>query len=177
MSLSNWASPFLGLKDLECYNIDGLNISVTYCGFRATGNDILLIWSLLGDALNGVGFVGRGGSGTIWRVVPLCLIWCLWRDRNDWCFEGAEISVVKMKYLFLKTYMSGFNFFVFCRRVSRFSGLYHFSFVVHVPFVFALPLVYSLFLGSFPFFFSFSMKLFTYQKVIYVASLSIAVLI
>ena len=30
-------------------------------------------------------------------------MWCLWRERNARCFEGQELSVVKMKYLFLKS--------------------------------------------------------------------------
>ena len=79
------------------------------------------------------GWTGRGGIGMMWRAVPLCLLWCFWREQNAWCFEGDEpsegigiavplclfwclwcewnaqyfegdeLSVVKLKYIFLKT--------------------------------------------------------------------------
>ena len=28
---------------------------------------------------------------------------CIWREHNASCFENQELSVVKLKYLFLKT--------------------------------------------------------------------------
>lgn len=40
--------------------------------------------------------------GEIWVLVPLCLMWCLWRERNS-CFEGTEILLPQLKFLFLKT--------------------------------------------------------------------------
>ena len=69
----------------------------------------------------------------MWQAVPLCLLWCFWREQNAWCFEGDELSegigiavllcllwclwcewnaqcfegdelsAVKLKYIFLKT--------------------------------------------------------------------------
>ena len=29
---------------------------------------------------------------SIWNLVPLCLMWCLWRERNRWTFEDMESS-------------------------------------------------------------------------------------
>lgn len=34
------------------------------------------------------GNFGKFNSGGIWMVVPMCLIWCLWRERNLCTFEG-----------------------------------------------------------------------------------------
>ena len=28
---------------------------------------------------------------------------CIWRERNQWKFEGKELSVLNLKFLFLKT--------------------------------------------------------------------------
>lgn len=105
-----------GLGVLQYSVLDGLNINVTYW-LQTYGQwyfSYLVSWvmpSMVRDMLEAwkEGWVGRGGSGTIWLVFPLCLIWCIWRERNARCFEGAEISVVNLKYLFLKTYMSGLH--------------------------------------------------------------------
>lgn len=45
------------------------------------------------------GRFGRRGSGEFRQAIPLCLMWCVWREHN----EGQELSVVKLKYFFFKT--------------------------------------------------------------------------
>lgn len=42
-------------------------------------------------------------NGGIWKVVPLCSMLYLWREMNAHCFEGRELSLVKLKFLLLKT--------------------------------------------------------------------------
>jgi hypothetical protein len=39
----------------------------------------------------------------LWRLVPLCLMWCLWRERNARSFEDREIGLAELKRLFLQT--------------------------------------------------------------------------
>ena len=45
----------------------------------------------------------RGGSircslvKEIWRLVPLCVTWCIWHERNSWFFEDVEILVVELQ--------------------------------------------------------------------------------
>ena len=46
---------------------------------------------------------GRGGGGGevhhIWTVVPLSVLWCLWKARNNARFEGMRLDdpkVIKM---------------------------------------------------------------------------------
>ena len=39
----------------------------------------------------------------VWRLVPHCLIWCIWRERNARSFEGCECSLLEIKSLFLHT--------------------------------------------------------------------------
>jgi hypothetical protein len=36
--------------------------------------------------------VGRPMSAVIWKMVPTCIFWCVWKERNDRCFEDLERS-------------------------------------------------------------------------------------
>ena len=49
----------------------------------------------------------RGNQRLAWRVVPLCLLWCIWRERNIRAFEDIENSLI-----FLKASFSHFFFYV-----------------------------------------------------------------
>jgi hypothetical protein len=33
---------------------------------------------------------GCSRNAVVWKMVPSCLMWCLWRERNDRNFEGKE---------------------------------------------------------------------------------------
>ena len=39
----------------------------------------------------------------VWRMVPHCVMWCLWRERNAHHFEDCERSIVDLKMLFFQT--------------------------------------------------------------------------
>jgi endonuclease/exonuclease/phosphatase family metal-dependent hydrolase len=39
----------------------------------------------------------------VWRMVPHCVMWCLWRERNARHFEDCERSIVDLKMLFFRT--------------------------------------------------------------------------
>ena len=39
----------------------------------------------------------------VWRLVPHCLIWCIWHERNAKRFEGCERSLLEIKSFFLHT--------------------------------------------------------------------------
>jgi hypothetical protein len=39
----------------------------------------------------------------VWRLVPLCLMWCIWREQNVPHFEDVEISMVELKKRLLNT--------------------------------------------------------------------------
>jgi hypothetical protein len=46
------------------------------------------------DLLRGWGtLLGRGPVFRIWKQVPLCVLWGLWRERNSRLFEDVESSV------------------------------------------------------------------------------------
>ena len=39
----------------------------------------------------------------VWKLVPHCLIWCIWHERNARSFEGCEHSLLEIKSFFLHT--------------------------------------------------------------------------
>jgi hypothetical protein len=36
---------------------------------------------------------GRPRSVAIWKMVPICIFWCVWKERNLRCFEDLESSM------------------------------------------------------------------------------------
>ena len=39
-------------------------------------------------------------SSNIWNLVPLCLMWCIWREHDWWMFEDLDRSEDQMLALF-----------------------------------------------------------------------------
>jgi hypothetical protein len=48
-----------------------------------------------------LGSVGR--NSVIWKAIPHCIMWCLWRERNARTFEDCELSVVELKLHFYRS--------------------------------------------------------------------------
>ena len=46
---------------------------------------------------------GRHCNGVIYMAVPHCLMWCIWREKNNRCFEDYERTVVDLKLFFCRT--------------------------------------------------------------------------
>jgi hypothetical protein len=42
----------------------------------------------------------------IWRMTPLCMMWCLWRERNAGNFEDHEHGIIELKKMVLQTLFS-----------------------------------------------------------------------
>ena len=64
--------------------------------------------------LSGQGSFGGHRSIDLWRAVPHCVLWCIWRERNSRCFEGKEQSILDLKSLLFHTLLewsSSFNIF------------------------------------------------------------------
>jgi hypothetical protein len=38
-------------------------------------------------------FSGRTRSAVVWKMVPICIFWSIWRERNNRCFEDLECSM------------------------------------------------------------------------------------
>jgi hypothetical protein len=45
----------------------------------------------------------RRTVGDIWGLIPHCIMWCLWRERNARCFEGCETPIQDLKKFVLNT--------------------------------------------------------------------------
>ena len=54
------------------------------------------------------GRFGRHRNGDIWMVVPHCLKWCIWKERNNRCFESNGRSMPDLKLLFFRTLLDWF---------------------------------------------------------------------
>ena len=46
------------------------------------------------------GKFGRHRNIGFRRLMPHCLMWCIWSERNARCFEGSERSLLEIKGLF-----------------------------------------------------------------------------
>ena len=50
------------------------------------------------------GNFGYHRYGVIWMAVPHCLMmWCIWRERNNWCFADFKRTIANLKLFFFKT--------------------------------------------------------------------------
>jgi hypothetical protein len=56
--------------------------------------DLLACWQ---------GCFGQHRHIAIWKCIPHCLLWCIWRDQNCRSFEGIERSVADLKQMVHKT--------------------------------------------------------------------------
>ena len=55
------------------------------------------------------GHFGLLRNGVIWKIVPSCLMWCIWKERNNRCFEDSERAMPDLKLLFLRTLLDWFS--------------------------------------------------------------------
>jgi hypothetical protein len=47
--------------------------------------------------------IGYGRAKEARRLAPLCLLWCIWRERNARLFEDVETSMVELRKRLLNT--------------------------------------------------------------------------
>jgi len=60
--------------------------------------DLFACWRALG---------GRFQLDIVWKTISPCLMWCLWRERNDRSFENRERTLVDLKALFFEAFSLG----------------------------------------------------------------------
>jgi len=104
------------------------------------------------------GHFGRLRNGVIWKIVPPCLMWCIWKERNNRCFEDSERAMPNYKLLFFRTLLEWFSVW----RNHSFSLLDFIDFVIFVLDLFSL--VYSLCAWVSPFFFNINEVLLLIKK-------------
>jgi hypothetical protein len=47
--------------------------------------------------------IGCDRAKEAWRLAPLSLLWCIWRERNARLFEDVETSMVELRKRLLNT--------------------------------------------------------------------------
>jgi hypothetical protein len=50
-----------------------------------------------------LGQLGRHDSALVWKMIPHCVIWCLWRERNARLFDDSECHILELKLFFFHT--------------------------------------------------------------------------
>jgi hypothetical protein len=68
------------------------------------------------------GSLGNHQHFVVWKAIPHCLMWCLWRERNVRVFKGCEISVVELKLQFYRSLMDWMS----AIGLDRFSNMLEF---------------------------------------------------
>jgi hypothetical protein len=49
---------------------------------------------------------GRSRSTVVWKMVPHCIMWCLWSKHNGRLFEDSERSLGDLLHFFLTTLLT-----------------------------------------------------------------------
>ena len=75
-----------------CFALFGVMWALTYLV-----RDILLGW--YGS------FMGKKHR-KVWMAAPLCLFWAVWKERNRIAFENEELSIHRMKKIFVCNFWS-----------------------------------------------------------------------
>lgn len=44
----------------------------------------------------------------VWKMIPLCIMWCIWSERNECCFEDKEHTMAELHNFFVHTLMLWF---------------------------------------------------------------------
>ena len=65
--------------------------------------DLLACWQ---------GKLGRHRNSAIWMAMPHCLMWCIWREMNNWHFEDLERLVADLKLFWIEFQCLAFVLFL-----------------------------------------------------------------
>jgi hypothetical protein len=93
------------------------------------------------DLLGGWGTsLGRGYVTRLWKQIPLCVMWGLWRERNARLFEDVDLPIVdlcrnvlNMLYVWVSAHSpSRIMFAEFLHSCSFVSSDYGHFFILHV---------------------------------------------
>jgi hypothetical protein len=79
---------------------------------------------------------GRSRSVVVWKMVPCCLMWCLWRERNDRQFEDKEITIEDLISFFFHSLYSWSAAFLAPLTFSFNDFLMLFSTSSYMPFLY-----------------------------------------
>ncbi len=67
--------------------------------FRSVGIDWVLPHRVLDLLFGWWNWFGKKSSG-VWNLIPSCLMWTVWRERNSCIFENKELALDKLLEIF-----------------------------------------------------------------------------
>jgi hypothetical protein len=70
---------------------------------------------------------GRSRSAVAWKMIPLCLMWCIWRERNARCFDDTSRSFEELLHYFMFTLYTWTAAWLAPDVISFSDFLFHFS--------------------------------------------------
>uniref|UniRef100_A0A2N9I6Z1 Reverse transcriptase zinc-binding domain-containing protein n=1 Tax=Fagus sylvatica TaxID=28930 RepID=A0A2N9I6Z1_FAGSY len=76
--------------------------------FRSFGIDGVLLNSFTELLFGWWNWFGKSSS-SVWNLIPSCLIWTIWRERNSRTFENIEVSVGKIIEIFFRSLYDWFQ--------------------------------------------------------------------
>jgi hypothetical protein len=50
-----------------------------------------------------LGQLGHHDHALVWKMIPHCVLWCLWRERNARLFDDSERHLPELKLFFFHT--------------------------------------------------------------------------
>ena len=56
----------------------------------------------------------------VWKSVPLCIFWTIWKERNRLAFRNGSLVVQRLKHSFVSNSW-GWNMYI-CEEISSFIG-------------------------------------------------------
>ena len=62
-------------------------------------------------------FVGKKRK-KIWKSIPLCIFWTVWKERNRLAFRGGELNIQKLKNSFVCSLWSWARLYIGKERMS-----------------------------------------------------------
>ena len=70
---------------------------------------------------------GCSRSAVVWKMIPLCLMWCLWSERNARCVDNSNRTLEELIHFFLNTLYSWTAAWLTPLVISFSDFLFHFS--------------------------------------------------
>ena len=109
-STSFWAIETIPQKIL--FNFCSISFTI-YLGYASKVRESIDCWQ---------GGLAQHQYSLIWKTVPHCLMWCLWREQNMTSFEDTELGLPDLKLLFFWTLYD----WIIATRLFSFSSLQNF---------------------------------------------------
>jgi hypothetical protein len=73
---------------------------------------------------------GRSRSAVVWKMISLCLMWCLWSERNARCFEDSTRTSEELIHFFFFTLLTWMAAWLAPLVISFSDFLFLFSFSI-----------------------------------------------